>query len=470
MCPEIFDVPKIVVLNVFTAKAPTPNNFQQMGAFISQGATTLSTGSYSLLTQDADLTPLLAAALSLTSLTWSGGTVTATTSASIPGLTNGDTFITVIAGATPSGYNGAYSSVVTGANTFTFPLASDPGTESVAGTYTPPNQQELIAMVDEFYTQGQSQAVYVLELGAGDGTSGPPALSTWITANPGVFSNYLLPRSWDASSQSSPTITLMKAFESTTSLTYFWVTTTTSNYAQFVGVNAIKSAVPFVEAPNANATLTSFDCASPFQMWLANNPSAAAPMTTMSWRYSFGTTAWPTQGNTATLAAMDAAKVNYITTGAQGGIATNCFANGCTGDGTPMQWWYAVDRAQIALPLNFSNAIINASNDNAPIDYNQSGVDTLQDVGLNTFNSMAAANLLNGTVTGTDLTGTQFSQNFNDGDYDGENVINAIPFATYAAQNQSAYLAQQYGGFSAVITPMLGIESIVFNLTATQFA
>ena len=118
-----------------------------------------------------------------------------------------------------------------------------------------------------------------------------------------------------------------------------------------------------------------------------------------------------------------------------------------------MQWWYAVDRAQIALPLNFSNAIINASNDNAPIDYNQSGVDTLQDVGLNTFNSMAAANLLNGTVTGTDLTGTQFSQNFNDGDYDGENVINAIPFATYAAQNQSAYLAQQYGGFSAVITP-----------------
>ena len=251
-------MPRIVSLNVFTDKAPTPNNFQQMGAFISQGATTLSTGSYSLLTQDADLIPLLAAALSLTSLTWSGGTVTATASAAIPGLTTNDTFITTIAGATPAGYNGTYSAIVTGTNTFTFTLASNPGTESVAGTYTPPNQQELIAMVDEFYVQGQSQAVYVLELGAGDGTSGPTALSSWIQSNPGVFSNYLLPRLWDASSQGSPTITLMKAYESTTSLTYFWVTTTTSNYAQYTGMNAIKSAVPFVEAPGANATLMTF--------------------------------------------------------------------------------------------------------------------------------------------------------------------------------------------------------------------
>lgn len=463
-------MPRIVTLNVYEDVAPTPNNFQQMGAAISQGATTLSTGSYAILTQDSDLTPLLAAALSLTSLTWSASTVTATSAAAIPGLTIGDVFITTIAGASPSGYNGTYSTTVTGTNTFTFALAVNPGSETVAGTYTPPSQQELIAMVNEFYAQGQSQAVYVLELGAGDGTSGPTALSTWIRANPGVFSNYLLPRLWDASSQSSPTIILMKAYESTTSMTYFWVTTTTANYGQYIGTNAIKSAVPFVEAPGANATLTSFDCASPFQMWLANNPSAAAPMTTMSWRFSFGTTAWPAQGYTATLAAMDAAKVNYITTGAQGGIATNCLANGCTGDGTPMQWWYAVDRAQIALPLNLSNAIINASNDNAPIDYNQSGVDTLQDVGLGTFTSMAAANLLNGTVSGTDLTGTQFTQNFNDGDYDGENVLNAIPYATWVAANQSAYLAQQYGGFSAVITPMLGIESIIFNVTATQFA
>lgn len=463
-------MPKIVQLNVFQQSAPTPNNPQQKGAIISQGATTLTTGSYSMLTQASDLTALLGAALSLTSLTWSAGIVTATAAAAIPGLTTNDTFITTIAGATPSGYNGTYLATVTGANTFTFALTTDPGVESVAGTYTPPNQQELIAMVGEFYTQGQSQAVYVLELGAGDGTTGPAALSTWITDNPGVFYSYLLPRLWDASSQVSPTITLMKAYTATTSMTYFFVTTTTANYGQYTGTNAIKSAVPFVEAPLANASLTSFDCASMFQMWLANNPGVGAPMTTMSWRYSYGTTAWPTTGNTATLAAMDTAKVNYITTGAQGGISKNCLANGYTGDGKPMQYWYAVDNLQIQLPLNISNAVINASNDGAPLDYAQSGVDTLHDVAKNTLTSASSANLLNGVIVGTDLTTTEFTTNFNDGDYAGQNVVNAVPFQTYVSQNPSQYAAQQYGGFSAVITPMLGLESVIFNLTATEFA
>lgn len=463
-------MPKIVQLNVFQQNAPIPSNLQQKGAMISQGATTISTGSYSMLTQASDLASLLAAPLSLASLTWSSGTVTATASAAIPGLTTNDAFITTIAGATPSAYNGTYLATVTGANTFTFALASDPGVESVAGTYTPPNQQELIAMVNEFYTQGQSQAVYVLELGAGDGTAGPTALSTWITDNPGVFYSYLLPRLWDASTQSSPTITLMKAYTSTTSMTYFFVTTTTANYAQYTGANALKSAVPFVEAPSANATLVTFDCASMFQMWLSNNPGIGAPMTTMSWRYSYGTTAWPDEGNTSTIASMDAAKINYITTGAQGGINANCLANGYTGDGKPMQYWYSVDRLQITLPLNISNAVINASNDGAPLNYDQGGVDSLHDVAKNTLSIASSANLLNGTITGTDLTTAQFTTNFNDGDYVGQNVVNAVPYATYVAANPSAYADQTYGGFSAVVTPMLGLESVIFNLTATEFA
>ena len=463
-------MPRIVTLNVSVDVAPTPNNLQQTGAIISQGATTLSSGAYSLLTQSSDLTSLLGGTLSLTSITWSSGTATATAAAAIPGLSINDVFITTIAGATPAGYNGTFLATVTGTNTFTFALASNPGTETVAGTFTPPNQQELIAMVGEFFSQGQTQAVYVLELGAGDGTSGPTALSTWITANPGVFYSYLLPRLWDATSQSSPTITLMKAYTSTTSMTYFFVTTTTANYAQYTGTNALKSAVPFVEAPLANATLNTFDCASVFQMWLSNNPGVGTPMTTMSWRYSFGTTAWPQAGNTATLASMDAAKVNYITTGAQGGISTNCLANGYTGDGRPMAWWYEVDYLQIQIPIMLANAVINASNDGNPIDYDQSGVDTLHDVSKNVFTSAAAANVVNGPVTGTDLTQTQFTTNFNNGDYNGQNVVNAVPFQTYVAANQSQYLAQKYGGFSAVATPMLGIESIIFNLTATTFA
>ena len=460
-------MPKIVTLNVTQSLSATPNKLQQMGAFISQGATTLASGSYSLLTGASSLTALLAAPLSLSSLTWSGGTVTATAAASIPGLASGDTFITTVAGATPSGYNGTVLATVTGANTFTYPLASDPGSETVAGTYTPPNQQELIAMAGEFFSQGASQAVYVLELGAGDGASGPTALSTWITANPGVFYAYLCPRSWDNQANLK---SLAQAHEAADALTYFFVTTTVANYTFYSG---IKSVGWFIEAPLANATLGKFDAASPFQMWLYGTvngpPSAASLMGPFAWRFSFGTTAWPTTGNSATLATLDAAKVNYITTGAQGGISTNCLANGCFADGNAMAYWYSVDWAQLTFNLNLSNAIINAANNGMPIDFNQNGIDTLQDVAFNTASTAVAFNLANGSVLRTDLTQAQFAANYNAGDYVDLNLINAVPFLNYVTTNPSDYAAATYKGFSCVYLPMQGIESITFNLNAVQF-
>lgn len=464
-------MPTIVTLNVTQTVAATPSNLQQMGAVLSTGATTLSQSAYSRLTQASDLTPLLAAPLSISSLTWSGGTVTATTAASIPGRTSGDTFITTIAGASPSGYNGTYQVTVTGANTFTYALASNPGSETVPGTYTPPNQQELIAMVDEFFSQGASQAVYVLELGASDGATGPTALQAWITANPGVFYAYLVPRSWDGTTNF---ITLVKQFLSNTAKTYFFVTTTTANQSLYTETGAAyKSVFPFVEAPNANASLTTFDCASPFQMWLYGSvngpPSAAAQMGPFAWRYSYGTTAWTQSGNAATLATLDAAKVNYITTGAQGGISTNCLANGAFADGNSMAYWYAIDWIQINLSLNLANAIINAANDGQPIDYNQNGIDTLQDVAYNTFTTAVTYNLANGSVQRTDLIQSQFIQNYNDGDYADENVINAVPFLPYVTASPSDYAAQTYKGFTGVFLPMQGIESIVFNVNAVQF-
>lgn len=459
-------MPRIVTLNISQSNPATPNNLQQMGALISQGATTLAQGTDALITQVADLTPLLGGALGLTAISWSGGVAVATAAAPIPGLTTGDTFITAIGNTTPSGYSGIVLGTVTGANTFTFPLAVNPGAETVPGTYSPPNQQELIAMVTEIFAQSTSQAVYVLELGAGDGASGPTTLSTWIQDNPGIFYAYLVPRIWDATTNF---INLLNTFTAPTAKTYFFVTTTVANYSQYA---AIKSAVPFVEAPAVQ--LTSFDCASLFQMWIYGTvngpPSSASLMGPFGWRFSYGTTAWPQKGNAATLDQLDGAKINYITTGAQGGIATNCIANGFTGDGKPMQYWWAVDWLGINLPLNMANAIINAANNDFPIDYNQSGIDTLQGNAKNTFQTASAYNLINGTIVGTDLTGTQFSENFNAGDYAGENVINAVPFATFVAQNPSAYAEEEYGGFSAVVTPTLGIESVIFNLDVTEFA
>lgn len=78
---------------------------------------------------------------SISSITWSGGIVTVVTATAYQtGLTAGNTFYFQISGCTPSAYN--VSSIlgsptlgtVVNATTFTFPLANNPGTETVLGT------------------------------------------------------------------------------------------------------------------------------------------------------------------------------------------------------------------------------------------------------------------------------------------------------------------------------------------------
>jgi hypothetical protein len=75
-------------------------------------------------------------AASISTMTWSSGTVTVTTS-SAHGYPTGDVLELVIAGVTPSGYNGTFRCTITGATTFTYALTSTPGTVTVEGTYQP---------------------------------------------------------------------------------------------------------------------------------------------------------------------------------------------------------------------------------------------------------------------------------------------------------------------------------------------
>lgn len=76
------------------------------------------------------------AAKSISTMTWSSGTVTVTTS-SAHGYPTGDVLKLVIAGVTPSGYNGTFLCTITGATTFTYALTSNPGTVTAEGTYQP---------------------------------------------------------------------------------------------------------------------------------------------------------------------------------------------------------------------------------------------------------------------------------------------------------------------------------------------
>jgi hypothetical protein len=74
----------IVVVNVSISSPPTPSTLQKTGAFITQGGTILGSQNTAQLSQFSDLAPFLAAAITLTSLAWSGaysGQVTATASA-----------------------------------------------------------------------------------------------------------------------------------------------------------------------------------------------------------------------------------------------------------------------------------------------------------------------------------------------------------------------------------------------------
>jgi hypothetical protein len=439
-----------------------------MGAFISQGATTLAAGSYSLLTQKSSLTPLLAAALAISSIAWSGGVAQVTTAAAVPGLSVSDVFITTLAGQTPGGYAGTYLATVTGANTFTFPLAVNPGAETVPGTYTPPGQGELQAMNNTFFGQGQGQAVYVLELGAGDGSTGPALLGTWITANPGFFYSYLVPRNWD--SQASY-LALVAGFENLSSMTYFFTTTSAANYTNYTA--QMKSVLWLVEAPSTQAgglrPLTEFSMAAPYQVTLNYAPSATNKQTQLNNAFLFGVTPYPTVGNNALLTAIGAANGSVIGTGAEGGISTATMTGGTTADGNDFSYWYSVDWIQLHSAQALAAAVIDgANNPTNPLDYDQAGIDTLQDVIVGQFTSAVSFGLANGSVTQAGLDGPAFVAQLDAGTYAGQDVVNAVPFADYTEENPDAYKEGTYGGFTGVYIPMRGFRQIIFNIQVTD--
>jgi hypothetical protein len=455
-------MPSIVQVTVSQNSAPAPSTFQATGAMISQGGTTLANGTYALLTQPSDLTALLAAPLSLASLTWSGGSVVATTSAPIPGLSSGATFITTISGATPAGYNGTYLATVTGASTFTYAVAANPGAETVPGSYTRPSQGDLAAMSATFWGQSTSRAVYVLELGAGDGNTGPTALGAFETANPKTFYSYLVPRSWD----NTPNfLSLVKQYEALSAKKYFFTTTTTGTYSAYAGV---KSVLWSVEAPGI--PLTEFSLATDFQHTLAYAPSSTNRMTPNAFSFLYGVTPYPTQGNSALLSAIKSANGNYVGTGAEGGLSNTILLWGTNADGNDFSYWFSVDWIQLNLDLNIANAVINGSNNAVnPLWYDQPGIDRLQDVAVNTVKSGITYGLATGTVTRTTLSQQDFLAALDNGDFDGQNVVNAVPFSMYLAANPSDYKAGNYAGFTVSYIPARGFKSIVFGVLVTDF-
>jgi len=452
----------IVTVNVTQQQAPAPSTLQRSGALISQGGTNTAPGTLTLLTQLSDLTSILSTAKAIATLTWATSTVTITTTAP-HGWNLGDTVGIVVAGASPSGYNGTFQGTVTGTSTVTYPLASNPGLNTVPGTVILADEAELLAMGTTFFAQGAATSVYVLELGEGAPSAGVSALQSWITANPGTVYSYLVPKEWDANSSF---LTFLAGFEATTSKTYFFVTTTTGTYTSYTAL--MKCVFAFIPSPTAPAS--EFSCAAPFYVTLNWNPGSANQVTQLSFAYLYGVTPYPVRGNAALLSTLKAANINIVGTGAEGGISTSVLFWGHTMDGNPFNYWYSVDWSQINTDLSLSNAVINGSNNPlAPLLFDQNGINVLQDTATRTFSSAVTYGLAIGSVNQTQLPTSMFVQNFQAGLYTNQLVINAEPFSVYIAENPNDYAIGRYAGLSAIFTPARGFEQIIVALNVTNF-
>ncbi len=249
-------VSSIVIVNVAQQIAPTPATLQQTGAIVSQGGTITSPGTSSLLTQLADLLPLLPAPAAIASITWSGNVATVTTSA-VHNLPNGQVIGINISGSvasvTAGGYNGSFQCTITGTSTFTYPLAANPGTETIPGVWVTADSISLTERATTFFAQGSSVAVYVLECGAVSITNAIAFLANYLTLNPnsnytpgavGYYYNYLVPRNWDSVSSY---LTLLQSYESTTARTYFTTTTTLATYTNYTALQ--KCVIALIESP-----------------------------------------------------------------------------------------------------------------------------------------------------------------------------------------------------------------------------
>lgn len=120
----------------------------------------------------------------INTLTYSTTTATCTTTTN-HGLTTGDYI--VMTGASPSAYNGSYNITVTGATTFTYTMASNPGANATGGSYVyaqwvPVGGASGGGSDQVFYLNDQTITVnYSIPSGKNASTTGNITINTGVT-------------------------------------------------------------------------------------------------------------------------------------------------------------------------------------------------------------------------------------------------------------------------------------------------
>lgn len=436
---------RIVTVNVSQTVGATPSKLQQMAAIISCGATVQEAGKPVLITQDSEITDLVQNSIqSLSAEIASYGsdfTLLLPSGSKIDRDTGSEIDIS-ITGCSPSTWNGTFTATLKNTSTleWTVPGSTLDGEPTTIGKFTLTDSDELVTAVNTFFAQGNSVGVHLLELGYQNDYVGDEvaALKTYMEEPVKQFYAYLVPATWD----SDPNfIALAKLYAGDEAKQYFFTLTPTPTKTNYTSPYAsIKSVIAVSDDtyPATNAAAGT--------MWnfVSPSPSEINKVPPMAFRFLLAVNA--NAAKSSILSTMTSNNINYVGTGAEGGISNTILIKGVTSDGNDMTYWYSVDWVQINVDMQLANAVINGSNNPInPLYYNQDGIDRLQQVAQGVFNTGTTYGLVNGAAP-----------------------VNAIPFKTYIKDNPNDYGIGRYAGLSATYTPMRGFVEIIFNINVTM--
>ncbi|ENH6339258.1 hypothetical protein ABWH74_002597 [Burkholderia vietnamiensis] len=431
----------IVNLNVTVTRAPVPSQLQRSGAIVSVGGTTLTPGTYQYCGLESDLTALLSGSGNSDELPKMGNTF----------FSQGQSvgfFVLEL---------GAETGVDQGIGLLQTWISNNPG---IFYTYLVPAAWD--------YSKDEVGSVIVTNGGSGytsaptvtfsAPTSGTTATGTAVIQNGKVVAVTIT--NPGSGYTAAPTVSfsggggtgavatanlasalniLAGLYSSPTGKTYFHVTTSVANLPNYAG---LKSVIAFVPSPLAPST--EFGAAAQFYQWLVNQPGASNKLAPMGQRFLYGVTPWPAQGYSAQITSILSNYGNLILTGAEGGISTATLRNGTTMDGQQASWWYGIDWFQIQAKQALAAAIINGSNSNPPLLYDQPGINTLLSVAENTGSRAVSFGCAQSVA------------------------VTATDFQTYTAQNPGDYSAGIYNGLAATVVGQNGFQTITFNIDAVQ--
>ncbi|MFZ4998407.1 hypothetical protein ACOY5P_03295 [Enterobacter asburiae] len=435
----------IVTVNVSQTIGATPSNLQQMSAVLSFGATFQEAGKPVLLTQPSDISDLVNNPIS--SLTAEAASFGSDFTLVLP-FTNainrdpGSEVQITVQKCSPNAWNGTYLATVVDSKTlsWTVPGSTLDGQPTTVGTFSLIGSDDLVTAVDTFFAQGNSVGTYLLELGYQDDRpkNEVAALKTYMQEPLKRFYAYLVPENWKANADF---INLAKLYTANEAKQYFFVLEDTPDDTNYVTPYAgIKSIIAMADDtyPVTNAAAAA--------MWnlVSASPSEINKVPPMAFRYLQAVNA--NAAKASILTTMVKQNINYVDTGAEGGISNTMLVKGITSDGNDMTYWYSVDWVQINVDMMLANAVINGSNNPInPLYYNQDGIDRLQQVAQGVFNTGVSYGLVNG-----------------------QTPVNAVPFKTYVKNNPNDYGIGRYAGLSATYTPMRGFVEIIFNINVTM--